>query len=643
MAATGFAEVETLAGDRGPVQRSRKDPEAKPQPAAVDRWPRLLSWGCLLAAVPLWLAGLPRIDPEGLTDYGIVSILPWQIWLALGFIAVGFSLTLTAKLARGPLPYLHLLALILMLHATPAIAYGTLRYSWAWKHIGIVDFIQRHGTVDRFADFLPAYHNWPGLFLVSAWIANALQVHSLEISNAVRFTPAILTPLFVVALTFIYRRFTDDPRVIVAASWIFVTGNWVGQDYYSPQGTTYLFYLTVVALCLGPLRRVAVESAAAPTRLGRLRRFLASLVWRATEMPLRPIGRWATAGCSLLVTVLIIATTATHQLTPIALFLSLAGLAAIGRLSWSYCILALVVEIGWLLYAAAPFVYGQLGDELYNVGEGIAAASNRLVDTSIVSAGRVWVVIAGRILTVGIGLAAAVGGLRRLLGGFRDGPAIVLTLATLPLFGNTYGGEILFRVYLFALPFLSFFAAAMFFPRPEKGRWLAHRAVFAVLGFLAAFGFLMSNNGKDRQYSFTRDEVATANWLYSNAPPDTLLIEGSRGYPSQFRNYENFVYLPISEEKKPVREKIIARPGDIFASWLGDAKWQGRYVVITASQKAYSDAEGIMPPGSLDDIERALLASSRFVIVKASPHARIFTLHPTVGAMGPWADADIRR
>ena len=39
----------------------------------------------------------------------------------------------------------HVVALVAILHATPSILYGTLRYAWAYKHVGIVDYIQRHG------------------------------------------------------------------------------------------------------------------------------------------------------------------------------------------------------------------------------------------------------------------------------------------------------------------------------------------------------------------------------------------------------------------------------------------------------------------------------------------------------------------
>lgn len=60
------------------------------------------------------------------------------------------------------------------------------------------------------------------------------------------------------------------------------------------------------------------------------------------------------------------------------------------------------------------------------------------------------------------------------------------------------------------------------------------------------------------------------------------------------------------------------------------------FVIITRSQKAYSDAEGIMPPGSIDEIEQALLESPRFRIVRESADARVFALDPVLGRMGDW-------
>ena len=49
-------------------------------------------------------------------------------------------------------------------------------------------------------------------------------------------------------------------------------------------------------------------------------------------------------------------------------------------------------------------------------------------------------------------------------------PRAALTIAAVPMLAVTsYGGEVIFRVYLFALPFLAFYAATLFFPSPYKG------------------------------------------------------------------------------------------------------------------------------------------------------------------------------
>ena len=55
-----------------------------------------------------------------------------------------------------------MVALVAATHGTPALLYGTLRYSWAWKHLGIIDYIHRHGSVDPSLKTLGVYHNWPG-------------------------------------------------------------------------------------------------------------------------------------------------------------------------------------------------------------------------------------------------------------------------------------------------------------------------------------------------------------------------------------------------------------------------------------------------------------------------------------------------
>ena len=610
-------------------------PAARANPSAGTQ-AAVSSWIMLASAIVFWLVGLHGVKQSELTDFGLVELLTWPIWVSLALLSAGFFLSLQPRTAATALPWFFLFALIVVLHVTPAWSYEALRYSWTWKHLGIIDYIQRHGGVDPAISILPAYHNWPGLFLAAAWISDVLNVGSVQLANIVRFAPPVFNSLFLLALIAIYRRLTSDPRLAACAGWVFLAGNWVGQDYFSPQATAFFFYLIVLALCLGPLRS-APQWITSPN--GWVKRSIAAFVsfcTRGPDMdrpPARPGVRMASA---VVVLMLIAAINVTHQLTPIALVFSLSLLALIGRLSFGYFVFAATVAVFWLLYGATSFVANNIAEELGVLGQGLLEASDRLIDTSIVSAGQVWVVQIGRATSAAIVLLAAIGGLRRLVSGYRDGPAIVLALAAFPMFANSYGGEILFRVYFFSLPFVALFASAALFPTPAHGHSRLLQAFAACGAFLLCVGFLFANNGKDRQYTFSNDEVAVTRWLYESAQPNTLLIEGGRSYPSQFLNYEYFQYVPIANESREQRAQIRRDPVGVFARWLSDPKWSAGFVIITRSQKAYSDAEGIMPPGSIDEIEQALLESPRFRIVRESADARVFALDPVLGRMGDW-------
>ena len=117
--------------------------------------------------------------------------------------------------------------------------------------------------------------------------------------------------------------------------------------------------------------------------------------------------------------------------------------------------------------------------------------------------------------------------------------------------------------------------------------------------------------------------------MYAGAPDGTLLIEGSPNYPSKFAFYERFVYVPISREPQATRARILADPVGVMEEWMSNLDYPESYLIITESQKVGSDALGIMPAGSLDAIEAALLASPRFEAVFHTKNASVFTLVET--------------
>jgi hypothetical protein len=62
---------------------------------------------------------------------------------------------------------------------------------------------------------------------------------------------------------------------------------------------------------------------------------------------------------------------------------------------------------------------------------------------------------------------------------------------------------------------------------------------------------------------------------------------------------------------------------------MGDPSRNGAFVIITRSQKIEVSELGVMPPRSLDRIERSLRASPRFAAVFHNHDATVFALART--------------
>jgi hypothetical protein len=69
------------------------------------------------------------------------------------------------------------------------------------------------------------------------------------------WVPALSNLIYLVPLWLIFRALTTDRRLVWLGLFVFVFGNWVGQDYMSPQGFNILLYLTVLAILLTWFRR----------------------------------------------------------------------------------------------------------------------------------------------------------------------------------------------------------------------------------------------------------------------------------------------------------------------------------------------------------------------------------------------------
>jgi O-antigen/teichoic acid export membrane protein len=568
---------EPVAGDAAPAARAPRWPAGRR--AARRAAPYLPP---VLAAV-LWTVPLLGADPRTMTDLGLLSLLTPLNAVALLVLTAGFAGGL-ARGRSGAVLAAHVVTLIGLLHATPAVVFGTVRYSWSWKHVGIVDFVQRHHAVDVDAPTMAIYHNWPGLFAGSGVLvdlAGLPDARALALWAPLAFNLANL-----LALRMLLRTLSADRRRVWLALWVFFVITWVGQDYFSPQAFAFVLLLVVLALVV--------------------RRFRASWPAGVAAGPLTGAAPVMVAG------VLVVALASSHQITPVALTIALVALAATRQVrAWPMALFTAGVTAGWAVTAANAYTSANVGalvgsflDPVGNVGETLdKSADLRGAQVLVSLGGRAVIVVAGVLALAGVYLALR----RRAL----DGVALVLLVSPAALVVLTsFGGETLFRVFLFAAPAIAYFAAAAVLAAASRPR--ARAVLVALVTAVLLPGFLLGYFGKDQQNYFTTDEVAALRWVSERAAPGSLLVVGNTNYPRDFRNYENVVPVDLSAEPAPELDRLLAAPAPELHDWLVDPRYTEGYIVITRSQKIANDSVGPLEPGALDALERRLRASSLF-------------------------------
>ncbi|MGZ0145909.1 glycosyltransferase [Kribbella sp. WER1] len=519
----------------------------------------------LVAALLVWALSLGSVNVNAMTDLGLVSVLSIGYWIA--FVTILVTTVVLIHRRRSPAGYL--LGLILVIHGTPQLLYGTLRYSWAWKHVGIVDYILRHGAVDPSIPALNAYHAWPGFFALSAVLTKASGIPTLSYAG---WAPVVNTALVLLPLWLIFDHLAKDRRRVWFAMLLFVLCNWIGQEYFSPQAFAYILYLTVLAICLRHLGPTAKRQ-----RLGFL-------------------------GIVLL---LMVAIASSHQLTPFMLLSALSMLVLIRKIRPFVLPIALAaITVVWISSMAGAF----LGQNLYWIVESIGRpASNTqttFVDLSQAGPDQQLVLYADRGLTAGIGLLAVLGAFR-----LRHARAPILTTSVLAfsplplLVMNSYGGEMLFRVYLFALPFLALLAAGLVYA-PRPARWSLPVAIVCVLATASAF--CLAYYGKERANRFTPAEVTASNWLYAHAPRGSTIVGATANFPWAFTHYEYYDYEFL--ENLPAARKPLAASSPVSAinEVAGTPSGTPVYVVLTASEQTAVRYTGVLPATTVPRIDAVL-------------------------------------
>jgi len=559
----------------------------------------------LLAIVVLWIWSVNRVDESALGDYGLIAILPISAFVALVAALVGFVVA-TQRKRPGPLLAAHTIALAVMLHGIPTFAYDHLRASWAWKHIGMVDFIQRFGDVNPGDGALAVYHNWPGFFGINAWITNTSGLSS-ALSYAA-WAPIVFNLLYIGALYIMFRAFTANQSLIWTAILIFILGSWIGQDYFAPQALAFFMYLLLMAILLRWYSRATSDDA-----------HLENDDFAPGSVTSRLI-----AAVMIMAMVMI---ASSHQLTPIVTIAAIAALVTTRQLRVKWPLWAMIgITIAWFLGPARGFVLDNARNVLHEFGGVSNNLDSTVVDYGLTTSAQRNISLVSRLLSASIFALAGLGLIRRRA--MRHRSAQLVVLAAVPavmVFASSYGGEIILRAYLFALPFAAFLAASLWFPRRSQHGRLISPIVLCVVLVTILPAFLLADFGSDRREVFSDTEIAASDYVLSNAAPGALIIEGTRDYPRLYRNNEQYTYLTLSMLPQQALEHVMSDPANVLHRWLTDAtSYNGGYIIFTDSQRASVTDLGTSLDPTLATIQQALRASSDFKIGYESTDAVVF-------------------
>jgi hypothetical protein len=564
----------------------------------------------LALGLAAWAYALSQLPPSAIHSYGLLASAP--IWFPLGLAALlaGFLIELTRPEPRGWLLVACLVVLVVAIYtAAPVIYGGTPEYAWTYKHVGVAQSLGHYGRVTQPWNI---YQRWPAFFAGVAGVSALGHVGALSFAA---WAPVAFELADALLLMSIFCQLVRERRVAFIGVLIYVgLVAWIGQDYLAPQAFGYLLWLGIVAILLRWLR----APPAAPKLRGRLARLRARLL-AGLEAPLETTTRQRLLAVAL-VTSIFFSVVAAHQLTP---FMALAGVGALTLLD--------LVRPRWLWLLLAAITAAYLAPRFSFVAEnfGVVSSVNPVSNASGVKgayyrgpeAMTAWICRALAFCMWTLTLAVIVRR-RRELGRVAIPALLAFSPFALALVQN-YGGEAIYRIYLFSAPWCSLLiASALYEVRSPLRRWLSVGVVCTVVLYAGLQGLY----GPIQVDSASPDELAASVWLYDHIPRGSMIALPARNFPAGFV----FDYNAYDVQFMPADYQITSNPWMDEGSlnevnhWVATLGHRSAYVVVNRGMYSWSDFYGY--PTGFKQLVRKIPTAPGWSVVYRSPDVTIYRM-----------------
>lgn len=583
------------------------------------------------ASIALWAIGVSRTDVAHLGPYGLVGALPVVFYAGLALLVVSAALELGQQMPSRIRMALHAVTLVVMLYGTAPLVYPEGRYSWLYKTIGVVQYVNAHGQLNPSIDI---YQNWPGFFAFAGWFDKVAGVASPLVYAKWAQLAVELSALPLLHMA--YTALALPVRQRWMAILLYSASNWIAQDYFSPQALGTLLSLGVMAIAL---RWMFAGNAAGPS--GWLRQWEENAEVRPKYWSRWRVRRALPFILTLILVFLVL--TFSHELSPYVVMIQIGCLAVAGlvRPRWVPLVLT-CVAVAYLL-PRFGFVNSHFG-VLNSLGEFFSNAAPPSLSGAAAPVPRNQEIIqdCARALSLGIWLAALLGAWLR-----RRSRRTVLALFILAyspiavLALGAYGDEGVLRVYMFSLPWAAALVAAAVAPLPVLARRLSsghathegpseaegssghtqaaelgvrNRRTYAtvirpVLVMAASLTlFFPAFFGDDTANTVSPMEVDTITSFLQTAPPGAIFVAAEGAPLADTSRYNLFTTTDIfgsgdvveKESPPPNVANLIARAA---ASLTGG--FRPAYVILSPAMEAYNASHPVTTKAGL----RLLLAS----------------------------------
>jgi len=562
--------------------------------------------------------GLAVVVAAAVTHVG--DPVPAGLFGSLGIgLPIGLGLVVAAAvlaLVRGRGVAVPVVVLGGAVQLAQAITYGMPTVSAAARHVGVLEFIRQFGTTNPAADI---FQTWSGLFAGGAWVADVGGIeNAMTIAAWVPVLLAFATTIGIGVLAGHWLPGTRRPWV--AALLTAMTGS-LNTTYFSPQSTGILLSVVILVLATGPLRRT--------TRTGPDGALTAVLRPRAIGLS----HVVAIAAISIVLAV-------THQISP---YLTVAALVVlvVFRLTRPWW-LPVVVLVPAVVFAAlngsvlerflSLAAVGRVLDNVQPPTHDMTVLPRPLVTRLAFDVPAAALVLLGLAAVLTVLLRRA-----RLHWGLLVAAASPISL----LVATNYGQEGVFRVVLFASPWIAVLAAAL--PvraggpvlvrramRPAAVRWSVVGVAVTALVAVGAFG----QTALDWNRVVTRSQ-SEATQIYDRTAPQgsVMLLTGSaNAVPSNTgARYFDVGYLS--------REALAPYPpsdgydaeadvSDLTRELVGDWRATKYYALVAEPFAAYDERYGYQTESDYRQLAAAMASSPYWERIWSSGTTAMYQLTP---------------